>query len=239
MSLKKNKQIALIAFTILFLLGMVSTAWAIRPTGVSMTAPTVDPNIAAGGNFTMSGTVSTANGNENWELHFQWDSGSGGVTWTDLPTTSAGALYTSPPSSITGSPTTQQNKTVTSNGTAGNYQVRVIAIGSQTGTWTTTPVDVTVSGGATTTTTTLAPTTTTTTLAPTTTTTTLAPTTTTTTLAPTTTTTSTTTTTLPGNDKVTICHIPPGRSTKAHTLSVNVMAVPAHLRHGDTLGPCP
>jgi hypothetical protein len=39
--------------------------------------------------------------------------------------------------------------------------------------------------------------------------------------------------------KVTICHIPPGRSANAHTLSVNAMAVPAHLRHGDTLGPCP
>jgi hypothetical protein len=33
--------------------------------------------------------------------------------------------------------------------------------------------------------------------------------------------------------KVTICH------KNKRTLSVNVVAVPAHLRHGDTLGPCP
>jgi hypothetical protein len=128
------------------------------------------------------------------------------------------------------------------NGGHGNELVAftfTVTDGATTTTTTLAPTTTTTTLAPTTTTTTLAPNTTTTTLAPTTTTTTLAPTTTTTTLAPTTTTTSTTTTTLPGNDKVTICHIPPGRSAKAHTLSVNVMAVPAHLRHGDTLGPCP
>ena len=38
--------------------------------------------------------------------------------------------------------------------------------------------------------------------------------------------------------KVTICHIPPGKHAKARTLSVNAKAVPAHLRHGDSLGSC-
>ena len=33
-------------------------------------------------------------------------------------------------------------------------------------------------------------------------------------------------------EKVLICH-------KGHTISVSPSAVPAHLRHGDTLGPCP
>ena len=40
------------------------------------------------------------------------------------------------------------------------------------------------------------------------------------------------------DDKVTICHIPPGNPDNAHTLSVGAPAVAAHLAHGDTLGPC-
>jgi hypothetical protein len=39
--------------------------------------------------------------------------------------------------------------------------------------------------------------------------------------------------------KVLICHRPPGNPDKAHTISVDEHAVPAHLAHGDTLGPCP
>jgi hypothetical protein len=38
--------------------------------------------------------------------------------------------------------------------------------------------------------------------------------------------------------KVTICHIPPGNPDNAHTIRVSVNALPAHLAHGDTLGPC-
>ncbi len=44
---------------------------------------------------------------------------------------------------------------------------------------------------------------------------------------------------LAGENKVTICHIPPGNPGNAHTLSIDSSAVPAHLGHGDTLGPCP
>jgi hypothetical protein len=40
-------------------------------------------------------------------------------------------------------------------------------------------------------------------------------------------------------EKVVICHIPPGNPENAHTISVSPNAVPAHLAHGDTLGPCP
>ncbi len=36
-----------------------------------------------------------------------------------------------------------------------------------------------------------------------------------------------------------ICHIPPGNPAAAHTKTVGTPAVAAHLRHGDTLGPCP
>jgi hypothetical protein len=38
--------------------------------------------------------------------------------------------------------------------------------------------------------------------------------------------------------KVTLCHIPPGNPSRAHTLIVGEPAVRAHLMHGDTLGPC-
>ena len=40
-------------------------------------------------------------------------------------------------------------------------------------------------------------------------------------------------------DKVTICHIPPSKPSKAKTQCVSQNAVAAHLAHGDLLGPCP
>ena len=43
-------------------------------------------------------------------------------------------------------------------------------------------------------------------------------------------------------EKVLICHIPPGNPDNAHIISVSVNAVPAHVAHGDPvppdLGPC-
>ena len=36
-----------------------------------------------------------------------------------------------------------------------------------------------------------------------------------------------------GNDKVDICHIPPGNPDNAHMINVSVNAIPAHLAHGD------
>jgi hypothetical protein len=39
-------------------------------------------------------------------------------------------------------------------------------------------------------------------------------------------------------EKATICHIPPGNPANRKTLSVGASAVPAHLGHGDTMGPC-
>ena len=41
-----------------------------------------------------------------------------------------------------------------------------------------------------------------------------------------------------GQDKVEICHIPPGNPANAHTIVVDDSAVPAHLAHGDYLGEC-
>jgi len=38
--------------------------------------------------------------------------------------------------------------------------------------------------------------------------------------------------------KVKICHVPPGNPDNAHTINVSVMALPAHLAHGDNLGSC-
>jgi len=37
-------------------------------------------------------------------------------------------------------------------------------------------------------------------------------------------------------EKVLVCHKP---SKNGHTLSISASALPAHLGHGDTLGPCP
>lgn len=41
-----------------------------------------------------------------------------------------------------------------------------------------------------------------------------------------------------GEEKVAICHIPPGNPANAHTIVVGAPAVPAHLAHGDYLGAC-
>jgi hypothetical protein len=38
--------------------------------------------------------------------------------------------------------------------------------------------------------------------------------------------------------KLTICHIPPGNPGNAHTITVGLPAVKAHLAHGDKLGAC-
>lgn len=41
-----------------------------------------------------------------------------------------------------------------------------------------------------------------------------------------------------GNNKITICHIPPGNPKNAHTITISTNAWPAHKGHGDYLGPC-
>ena len=41
-----------------------------------------------------------------------------------------------------------------------------------------------------------------------------------------------------GDDKVLICHIPPGNPGNAHEIIVGAAAVPAHLAHGDYMGAC-
>lgn len=41
-----------------------------------------------------------------------------------------------------------------------------------------------------------------------------------------------------GDGRVTICHIPPGNPDNAHTITVSVDALPAHLAHGDHCGAC-
>ena len=39
--------------------------------------------------------------------------------------------------------------------------------------------------------------------------------------------------------KVTICHRTASEKNPGVTITVSVNALPAHLRHGDTIGPCP
>jgi hypothetical protein len=38
--------------------------------------------------------------------------------------------------------------------------------------------------------------------------------------------------------KTVICHVPPDNPDNRHTISIGDAAVPAHLAHGDCLGPC-
>ena len=42
-----------------------------------------------------------------------------------------------------------------------------------------------------------------------------------------------------GQPKVTICHHTHSKKHPSHTIRVGAPAVKAHLKHGDTLGPCP
>jgi hypothetical protein len=46
---------------------------------------------------------------------------------------------------------------------------------------------------------------------------------------------------LDAEDKVTICHVPPGNPENAHTITIGASAVPAHLENheGDRVGACP
>lgn len=37
---------------------------------------------------------------------------------------------------------------------------------------------------------------------------------------------------------ITICHYPPGNPANAHTITVSLAELPAHLAHGDSLGQC-
>ncbi len=39
-------------------------------------------------------------------------------------------------------------------------------------------------------------------------------------------------------DQATICHVPPGNPANAHTITVGVSAVKAHIAHGDHEGAC-
>jgi hypothetical protein len=38
--------------------------------------------------------------------------------------------------------------------------------------------------------------------------------------------------------RTTLCHVPWGNRSGSRSIEIGTAAVPAHLRHGDTLGPC-
>ena len=41
-----------------------------------------------------------------------------------------------------------------------------------------------------------------------------------------------------GEEKVTVCHRPPGKPENAQTITIGASAVEKHLAHGDSEGPC-
>lgn len=45
----------------------------------------------------------------------------------------------------------------------------------------------------------------------------------------------------PGEEKCTVCHVPPGNPPNYQTITIGCSAVEAHMRNnpGDCLGPCP
>ena len=136
------------AFTILFLLGMVSIAWGAAITGVTMTQPNTNISISTYSSFTMSGSMQTGGGkSETGDMYFEWDQGTG--TWTTI--TGSGALYTNDTNPKTGLPgdSTVYSITVTSDGTTGSYNVRVKVIDSSSSTYTSTSRTVTVNADTT------------------------------------------------------------------------------------------
>ena len=116
-------------------------------TGLAADRPLVDPAIAVDEDFLLGGHLLTAGGggwNESAEIYFEWDQGT--ATWTSLSST--GALNIA----AQGNPTAvlqdinEHQVTVYSDGTAGSFQVRLKAIEDDATEYTTTPVDVTVTG---------------------------------------------------------------------------------------------
>ena len=40
------------------------------------------------------------------------------------------------------------------------------------------------------------------------------------------------------NEKITICHVPPGNPANMHPITISVKALTAHMAHGDFMGGC-
>jgi len=118
-------------------------------TGVTMPRPTVDPEIAAGGNFQMGGQISVAGGGgwaESGDMYFEWDQGIG--SWVTIG--GSGDLYTEDTNPILGLQTaTEQIITAKNDGTTGSFQVRVKLIEDDLTEWTTAAVDVVIAGATT------------------------------------------------------------------------------------------
>ena len=117
--------------------------------GVTMTAPGSDPGIDVGGNFPMTGVISTAGGggwNESGDMYFEWDQGT--ATWVTIGTSSAAGLYHSATNPILTLQTTNPQTLTVYGGAAGSFQVRVTLIEDDLTTYNTAAIDVTVSAVA-------------------------------------------------------------------------------------------
>ena len=116
-------------------------------TGLAADRPLVDPDIAVNEDFLLGGHLTTSGSggwNESAEIYFEWDQGT--ATWVSLASTGALNIAAQGNPTAVLQDTNEHQVTVYSDGTAGSFQVRLKAIEDDATEYTTTPVDVTVTG---------------------------------------------------------------------------------------------
>lgn len=88
---------------------------------ITISAPTSDPNITEGNNFTFEITVNDAShGAMDYDLHWQWDQGT--ATWQDIP--SSGGLSTADTNPILNHTVKGATSITVTGNTAGSYNIR-------------------------------------------------------------------------------------------------------------------
>lgn len=95
---------------------------------LTITDPTVDPNIAESGTFTfeVTPTFNGGGGINSYDLDFQYDQGTG--SWTTIPA-SSGGLTTSNTNPITGLAVNTPSSITVTGVTTDTYSIRVVGTG--------------------------------------------------------------------------------------------------------------
>jgi hypothetical protein len=101
---------------------------------VALTQPTVDPNIAESGSFTMGGQVTKlTHGGVDYDMYFEWDQGLGDsdANYTTIP--SSGNLQTADTNPVLASTSTGELTITVTGTTAGSYFVRIRTVDNNDG----------------------------------------------------------------------------------------------------------